>query len=220
MKYVTVSLSQDPETRHPMHQFVVETEGYTASELLGSTVSEEGVHTALFHVHGWPPDRYETTLLDVGTVDEYALSEQPDDSFTVYVRETLVDVDRRLLGAFHRTGLVTLFPVVFFQNGTVEVTVVGPDREVQAALDAVPATVSVDVVDIGAYRNRRVDGGSGLTDRQYEAVAAAVECGYYDDPRAAGTDDIASELGCAPSTAAEHLRRAERTVMGQLVDGL
>jgi len=218
MKYVTALLNRGSGARHPMHQFVVETEGYPASKLLGSTIAEGAVHTALFHVYGWPPDPYETALLDVDTVEEYAISEQPDESFAVYVRERLADIDKQLVDSFARTGLVLLFPVVYRENGKAKVTVVGPDQEVQAAIESIPAGISVDIVDIGAYGNRQIDGSSELTDRQYEAVAVAVEHGYYDDPRAVGIDRIASELGCAPSTAAEHLRRAERTIMRQTIN--
>lgn len=217
MKHVTALLDHGAETRHPMHQFVVETDGYTASKLLNSTVTAGDVHTALFHIQGWPPEPYETALLETQTVQEYAIATQPDNSFAVYVREALADIDRQLVDSLARTGLVTLFPIVYREDGIVEVTLVGPGEELQAALESVPAPITVDVVDIGAYDNRQIEGSSNLTDRQYEAVAHAVECGYYDDPRAASTGDVADELGCAPSTAAEHLRRAERTIMRRTV---
>ena len=65
MKYVTFSLMQDPGERHPMHQFVVETDGFEASRLVGSTITD-GLHTAVFHVDGWPPAPYEDALAEAG----------------------------------------------------------------------------------------------------------------------------------------------------------
>ncbi|MCJ0619826.1 helix-turn-helix domain-containing protein, partial [Haloarcula hispanica] len=77
---------------------------------------------------------------------------------------------------------------------------------------------SVDVREVGEYDSRRLDTGAALTDRQFEAVAAAVDCGYYADPREGSVDDVADELGCAPGTAAEHLRKAEAHVMADVLE--
>lgn len=212
MKYVTFSLLQSPAERHPMHQFLVDTDGYQTSCLLGSTVTD-GVHTAVFHIDGWPPDRYTDALADVETVRQYALSRQSDETFAVYVREELRAHDREITDAFGRAGLVTLLPVVYRADGTMLITLVGPAATLQAALDDSPPEAAVDIRDIGSYDARRVGGQRDLTDRQTEAVVAAVEHGYYEDPREASVADIGDALGCAPGTAAEHLRRAERTVM-------
>jgi predicted DNA binding protein len=212
VKYVTVSLSHDRGVRHPMHQFVVDRAGYRASRLLGSTRTD-GVHTALFHVDGWPPGPYEAALSTVDTVHEHALSTGTDETFSVYVREDLTEHGRELTDAFGRAGLVTLLPVVYRADGTARITLVGPSAALQAALEETPDGVSVDVRDVGSYDTRRVGGDRELTARQAEAVRVAVERGYYEDPRAASVADVAGALDCAPSTAAEHLRRAERTVM-------
>jgi hypothetical protein len=216
MKYVTFSLMQDPGERHPMHQFVVETDGFEASRLVGSTITD-GLHTAVFHVDGWPPAPYVDALAEVETILEYAVSEQTDRTFAVYVREDMRAYDREITDAFGRPGLVTLFPVVYRADGTMELTLVGPTPTIQAAIDEAPEP-GVDVRDIGSYRARRIGGQRDLTGRQAEAVAAAVELGYYEDPRAASVADVGEMLGCAPGTAAEHLRRAERTVMQAYVD--
>ena len=45
----------------------------------------------------------------------------------------------------------------------------------------------------------------------------AVEEGYYDVPRQATHKDIADNLGCAPSTVDEHLRKAESRVVTGLI---
>jgi predicted DNA binding protein len=54
---------------------------------------------------------------------------------------------------------------------------------------------------------------SDLTDRQAAALAAAVELGYFDTPRRASAEDLAEKLGISPSTAVEHLRKAEKKVL-------
>jgi predicted DNA binding protein len=58
-----------------------------------------------------------------------------------------------------------------------------------------------------------VSGDRGLTDRQAAALSAAVEMGYFDTPRKASVEDVAGKLGVSPSTAVEHLRKAEKKVL-------
>lgn len=216
MKYVVVSLTQNPSDRHPMHQFVVDREGYEAARLLGSTLSNE-IHTALFHVEGWPPDSYEKRLREIRSIEDYAISTQSDRTFSVYVREKLDEHDRGITDAFRQAGLVIVLPVVYRSNGEMTVTLVGPAATLQTAIEDVPTDIAVDLRDIGSYDSRRIGNRRDLTTRQAEAVTAAVECEYYENPRAGSVEDVAESLGCAPSTAAEHLRRAERTVMRSLI---
>lgn len=212
MKHVTLSLTFDRELRHPMHQFLVETDGYGASRLLGSTITD-GRHTALFHVDGWPPGPYEAALEGVETIQEHALSTQTDETFAAYVQEDLSARDRELTEAFGRAGLVTLLPIIYRADGTTRITLVGPPVVIQEAVEGTPSGVSASVLDLGSYDARRITGENDLTARQMKAVRVAVERGYYDDPREAGVAEVAESLGCTPSTAAEHLRRAERTIM-------
>ena len=54
---------------------------------------------------------------------------------------------------------------------------------------------------------------ASLTARQRAAVRAALDLGYYDVPREADHEAVADAIDCAPSTAAEHLRKAEATLL-------
>jgi len=55
-----------------------------------------------------------------------------------------------------------------------------------------------------------------LTQRQREALAAAIKAGYYGHEKEAGVEDVANELDIGTTTAWEHLARAEGKVMGDL----
>lgn len=76
------------------------------------------------------------------------------------------------------------------------------------------AGLSPDLHRIGPYdpHDRPMD---RLTERQREALVTAYEMGYYDVPRTALMEDIASELGVEASTVNEHLQRAERNLLAQ-----
>ncbi|MFC7249604.1 helix-turn-helix domain-containing protein [Halomicroarcula sp. GCM10025324] len=218
MKYVSLSLTMDADHRHPMHQFVVEHDGYEASYLVRGNEVGADVQTLLFHVDGYPPDPYRAALERAESVVEYAISTCPDETFFLYVRDRPSETDRDLVDSLLQVGLVLVSPVAYRADGTVELTLVGPGGTVQRALDALPDEVTADVREVGAYASRRLDTAATLTDRQFAAVSAAVECGYYDDPRQGTTEAVAARLDCTPSTAAEHLRKAEARVMARLVD--
>ncbi len=53
----------------------------------------------------------------------------------------------------------------------------------------------------------------GLTERQMSALKAAVEMGYFETPRRSSIKDVAKRLKVSPSTAVEHLRKAEKKVL-------
>lgn len=56
-----------------------------------------------------------------------------------------------------------------------------------------------------------------LTNRQRDVLATAFEYGYYDVPRKTSVQDIAAHLDLDDSTVSEHLQRAERNLMEQLL---
>ena len=81
--------------------------------------------------------------------------------------------------------------------------------------------VEMDDVD-PASRFETVGALHELTQRQREALAAAIRAGYYGHEKDAGVEDVADELDIGTTTAWEHLARAEGKVMndlGQLLAG-
>lgn len=218
MRYLEVSVHQPPDRRNPMHQFVVDRDGYTVSRLLYRSLYATAENALLFHVEG-PRDPYVGVLAEQPFVDEYAVSPRPDGTFYVYVRGEVRPSGREFADAFAQPGVLIIPPVEFRADGTVRVTAVGPATAVQAAVESVPEAMDVDVRAVGEYFAGRVDPSLELTQRQFEAVTTAVECGYYGTPRDATLAEVADRLGCASGTAGELLRRAERTVMANLVEG-
>ena len=219
MKYVSLALTQPPEERNPMHSFVVETEGFEVSRLLEMNFLADGTQTSLFHVVGWPIEPYERALEATDAIHEYAISERPDETFYLYVHSGSSEQEIRLVEAAQREGLVGITPVEFRADGTIGFTVVGPGSVVDQALAEIPDPIGVDVESVGEYDARYSTSSGDLTERQFEAVDAAVTVGYYEEPRAGSVADVAAELDCAPGTAGELLRRAEARIMGDLVSG-
>lgn len=80
-------------------------------------------------------------------------------------------------------------------------------------IETVPDGVTVTVEAVGGREVADESLLGRLTERQRAAVTAALDCGYYDVPHRTTTEDVARALDCAPSTAAEHLQRAEAAVL-------
>lgn len=123
---------------------------------------------------------------------------------------------RALWETFKRGTLMTVPPARWNADGTYTFTIVGRDADVQAAVDEVPADARVEIDAVGGRRVATEGVVDRLSERQREAVLTAIDLGYYEIPREATTDDVARELDCALSTAAEHLRKAESSVIGGL----
>ena len=57
-----------------------------------------------------------------------------------------------------------------------------------------------------------------LTDRQYAVLQAAYSAGYFDWPRKSNAKEVAESLDLAPPTLHEHLRGAQRELIGAFFD--
>lgn len=218
MRYLRAVLETGPETTHPMHAFVADHGDLTDYRLLQWTPTGADETSLLFHVRG-DREAYEAALVERAEPVAYAVAPDVASSFYVYVRDRLSEPARRLAGAFAGSGLVVVPPVEYRDDRTVALGVVGPGDALQAAVAAVPDEVGVDVRRVGRYDAAALSPTGRLTDRQYEAVRVAVEAGYYETPRTATVADVAAELGCAPGTAAEHLRKAVSRVLERAVVG-
>jgi predicted DNA binding protein len=88
--------------------------------------------------------------------------------------------------------------------------IMAPTRE---ELQGVVASLE-QCADIAYIRSAgETDSEVGLTERQVKTLKTAVGMGYFDTPRRASIKDVAKKLDVSPSTAVEHLRKAEKKVL-------
>ena len=100
-----------------------------------------------------------------------------------------------------------------------------PDRDVRSVVDPLQAAYEAVRLQSKGVEGDPDAGGSDhrpldrLTERQRTVLVAALRSGYYDWPRrGSSAEDLAGTLGIAPQTVLEHLRKAERTVLGDAID--
>ena len=163
-------------------------------------------------------DALEATMQEIPEVVGYDIERVDERSCYVYVRDATTDSLRALFEPMAAGGLVIVPPVEYEPDGTVTFSLFGPEAEMQDAIEAVPDPVELSIEAVGGLAATTAATEARLTERQREAVEAAIESGYYDVPRTASQADVAAEIGCAPSTAAEHLRKAESRVPRALVE--
>jgi DNA-binding CsgD family transcriptional regulator len=60
---------------------------------------------------------------------------------------------------------------------------------------------------------------SKLTSRQRQILLTGYALGYYDVPRRISSDDLSKHLNVDKSTVVEHLRKAERKLIGSIIAG-
>lgn len=67
--------------------------------------------------------------------------------------------------------------------------------------------IALEVLKVYAATHPRSDATFGMTERQRETVAFAVQAGYYDVPRRCRTNDLADHFGISSQATMERLRR-------------
>lgn len=216
MKYLDARFRQPEWMMHPMQRFARNTDAVRYEELRAWNVAggDAGTEFELFYVEA-DRERYEAKLNEIESVRWYNLTPVDEDSFYLFVcQETReADVEWR---TFTARGLLVVPPIVFDDAGEFHMTVVGEGADLRAMLDELPEEIAVTVTAVGEYDRRYAPIADGLSDRQLEAVEAAVRVGFYDYPRTGSLAEVASELDCAESTASTLLQRAEASLMERL----
>ncbi|SEO27021.1 hypothetical protein SAMN05216388_101093 [Halorientalis persicus] len=110
------------------------------------------------------------------------------------------------------------------ENGTIELSFISEDLDV---LRAVVTDLRNHEAGVTVRSLRRSDGDGShsepvfvdkakFTARQREVLRTAHRLGYFERPKGANAEQVATELGVAPSTFAEHLAAAQTKLMAAL----
>ncbi|RQH01914.1 helix-turn-helix domain-containing protein [Natrarchaeobius oligotrophus] len=214
MKSVRLTLQLGSDTVHPMHRFVADHESFSRYRMINWNHAHDGYNVFLFHVVG-DREAYRERIADLENFLTVDVTEADSEGFYVYVREEPGELGEQLIAAFAQGSLVPIPPLEYRMDLSLRFGLIGEPDDIQAALAAVPDGIETTVERVGEYRG----GGRAvetLTARQREALRVARDLGYFAVPREASVEDVAAELDCAPGTAAEHLRKAERRVVERL----
>lgn len=220
MKHIRVIVRPDLASAPPFLEYLLDSPDVAEARAIDWNRGDSETSTHLYAVDGDAATAAELASKTTG-VDSVALSSV--DEAVSYVLVELRDDDVPIFGgsagAIDRAGLVVRRPLVY-RDGRIEGHIVGDPAVLQATLDETPDSVAVQVDAIHQFPSARVNPATTLSERQREAIEAALELGYYETPRAATHEDVGRELGCAANTASEHLQRGEAKLVRSGMAGL
>jgi predicted DNA binding protein len=218
VKHLQVTVHVDDDHAPEFFELLADSPTIAETRLVdwSMTVSEQS--TLLYTVDG-DPSTFAGRAADTAGIDSVELSETTRGQ--TYVLVVMRPLETPLFAPIQRAstqaGLIVRKPIIY-RDGTMSARVVGDAEPLQRALDAAPDGVEVQIDEISQLQGHASDPVVQLSDRQREAVAVALELGYYNQPRGATHEDVAAELNCAPSTVSDHLQKAEATIVRGVID--
>lgn len=176
---------------------------------------EDGTVVSLYERKG-DPDAAREVLEDHKSVESVTTTALGERVF-VHVQFVPNDLIESIFAIPQNHDIILDMPMEYAEGGALRVTAIGKLETFREAMGEMTEDVGLQLLSMGDY----VPGDEGLyaqlTDRQREILAAAVEAGYYEEPRQANHQDIADYLGITPATVGEHLRKIESTVLKDIM---
>jgi predicted DNA binding protein len=215
MKYLKLSISPTARAIHPIDRVLAGHGAVNREALLHVGAWADGTTVLLYRVTG-NGDAFDDALAEQPEVFDHDVVDLGGNGYHAFVQAEATDGGATLLDIAHEHTLIIDTPLEFTEEG-LRATLVGTHENLRVALGDIPNGMDFSVDSAGTYVPGSEDLLSPLTDRQLEVFETAVEEGYYDVPRKATHKDIAENLGCAPSTVDEHLRKAESRVVTGLI---
>ncbi|WP_276258373.1 helix-turn-helix domain-containing protein [Haloglomus litoreum] len=216
MRYLTVRLVPEQGTAfHPLGVRLTEEPSLQREAVHHFELLDDGTLLLLAEGSG-DRDRYEEIMASEPTVRDYMVS--GEDRWMAVSQFEVNEPVRRILEWQQRHDVVVETPLQFQRDGSQEMTLIGDDeafRRLYASAGDLEA-VDVEVVETGEYTPDADRLARTLTTRQQEILSAAVDLGYYRDPREATHEDIAAALDLSSSAVGKHLRRIEERVFAAL----
>lgn len=216
MRYATIRVRPtDGDAFHPLGAALAADPAVERGKIYRVDRLEDGSALLLAEARG-DVERYREILAESAYVRDFSVVEG-DGWWYSYTRFEPISVTERMLSIRYDTGLAMEMPIEVEPDGSMVVTLVGPEAAFAEAVPSEDDDFDVEIVETGDHRPDLDDLFLSLTERQRTVLRAAVAQGYYDDPRGATHEDVAAAVGVSPSTVGEHLRKAERRVFEQLV---
>lgn len=214
MRSLTLSLDLNDDIVHPMHAFIAADERYGPTQLLQWNPTDNGTNLMLFQITG-PVEPYSRALDEIQRITSYEVISPPtdSDSFWLIVEDTLSGAAEGLISAYANEPVILAPPVSFHNDHSVKMRLVGSNSALSRLVNQLPDELDAEVERLtsgGPAMNRTAE---RLTDRQRQVLTEALDIGYYDEPRSATLEDVAEAVNLAVGTAAEHIRKAEATLV-------
>jgi hypothetical protein len=217
MRYLTVVLKPDGgRAFHPLGETLTDADSITRRaihhlELLGDDT------VLLFAEASGSQERYREIMGNSPAVIDYLTA--GDDRWLAVSQFEPTEAVRRSLELQRDSLLVIDTPIRFTSEDHLKITYLGTDETFREVADYIEAMESMtfDILDTGDFEAAKSSFSRLLTARQEEVLEAAVDLGYYSNPRQASLENVGAAVGISPGTVGEHLRKVEARVFGEIV---
>lgn len=218
MKFARVRVSLEENQESPIHDALADTRAFDTVRVRYGGFSEDGPRTYVCSVAG-DVSVLDSRLAATDGVITHEVLRRRSDYAVVYLVSELNDHEIWLQRVFTEQSLTMIPPVDVEAGYRFVFRLLGRSDDLQQAVTDASEQLPLDVERIGDYNQPDERITASLTNRQIEAVETAISTGYYSIPREGTAEDVAAALGCAPSTASEHLRKAESAIVRAVFEG-
>lgn len=121
---------------------------------------------------------------------------------------------------FKRMEKVSIYTIgkPAFEKGVLRTTLIGSEITINQLLDGLKGLYATfKIISMGSPKGKRKSILDTLTPRQKEIIDLAYRLGYYQVPRKIRTEDLAKIFGLDKGTLGEHLRRAEKHILDEIM---
>ncbi|WP_254831741.1 helix-turn-helix domain-containing protein [Haloglomus salinum] len=218
MKFARVRVSLEESQDTPIHSALADTTASDTVRVRYGGFSEDGPRTYVCSVTGDVSALDSRLAVTEGILSHEFLRRQADYAVIHLVSE-LNEYEIWLQRVFTEQSLTMIPPVDVEEGYSFVFRLLGQPEDLQQAIGDASEQLPLDVERVGNYHQPDERITASLTDRQIEAVEKALAVGYYDIPREGTAEEVAAALDCAPSTASQHLRKAESALVQAVFEG-
>jgi hypothetical protein len=215
MKYATIIYRHPEGWPQSLGRAFAEHDVVTPVALHSSRLLDDGTAVMLYELEGDLATIREI-LTHNGLTTDYRVT-QYRDCIIAYIHYNPTTTVKRLLRIPTTYGLVVDSPMMFHEDGGLEITLIGFKGDIREALAETPDILTTTVERVGSYEPGAQGLFAKLSERQREVLQTAHELGYYQQPRRATHQEVASELDCTAANVGDILRRIENTLVNEIV---
>jgi hypothetical protein len=187
-------------------------------ELLHFLKHDQEELAAVFRVELKPPTVEIKELLSDGfLVEAQVLAREKNGKYIVFMRTG--PIVSSALNFIDAAGGYMFSPLEI-GGGKLKISFIGSEHQIQGFFRNVNARgIHYKVASLTDASFSPESPLNELTEKQREALLTAHKYGYYDVPRRVTSEQLAKKLGIGDSTLVEHLRKAEKRLIDNIISG-
>ena len=217
MRKLTVKISLNQEMRERIEPFMRYLESYRMLEIIRLDF-EKGVKVVVVSFKLKEGQVFED-IDPPEFMDILSVLKVEGDEYTALLKINVPDQYMGIMREYNNQFTRDLiWDTPFYIDGkTAVMSCMGNEEELRRFLEVIESVGSIEEIKFSKATYDSKDLLSTLTEKQREVIQLAKKEGYYGYPRNITIDELSKELNISKSTTAEHLRKAEERLMGQIL---